>query len=47
MLLLNGTVMQRKLRDPNRDALGCPSIWGSWSLLLAKYHRDFGIEPTR
>jgi hypothetical protein len=39
--------MQRKLRDPNRDALGCPSIRGSWPLLVAKDYRDFGTEPNR
>jgi hypothetical protein len=39
--------MQRKLRDPNRDAFGCPSIGDSLSLLAAKNHRDFGTEPTR
>ena len=38
--------MQRKLRDPNRAAFGCPSIWGSYSL-VAKYDRDFGTEPNR
>jgi hypothetical protein len=47
MLSIHGTVMQRKLRDANRDALGCPSIWGSWSLFVAKDHRDFGTEPNR
>jgi hypothetical protein len=47
MLSLYGTVMQRKQRDPNRDALGCPSILGSWSLLIAKLNRDFGTEPNR
>ena len=39
--------MQRKLRDLDRYAFGCPSIPGSWSLRVAKDHRDFGTEPNR
>jgi len=47
MLSINGTVMQRTLRDSHRDAVGCPSIPGCWSLVVAKYHRDFATEPNR
>jgi hypothetical protein len=47
MLSINGTAMQRTLRDSNRDAIGCPSIPGSWSLFVAKHYRDFATEPNR
>jgi hypothetical protein len=39
--------MQRKLRDPNRAALGCLWIHGSRPLLVAKNYRDFATEPNR
>jgi hypothetical protein len=36
MLSINGTAMQRTLRDFNRAAVGCPSMTGSWSRPVAK-----------
>jgi hypothetical protein len=47
MLSINGTAMQRTLRDLNRAAVGCPSITGSWSRPVAKNDRDFGTELDR
>jgi hypothetical protein len=47
MLSINGTAMQRTLRDLNRAAVCCPSITGSWSRPVAKNHRDFETELDR
>ena len=47
MLSINGTAMQRTLRDLNRAAVGCPSITGSWSRPVAKNQRHFGTELDR
>ena len=47
MLSINGTAMQRTLRDLNRAAVGCPSMTGSWSRPVANYQRHFGTELDR
>ena len=47
MLSINGTAMQRTLRDLNRAAVGCPSTTGSWSRPVAKNYRHFGTELDR
>jgi hypothetical protein len=47
MLSINGTAMQRTLRDLNRAAVGCPSMTGSWSRPVAKNQRHFGTELDR
>jgi hypothetical protein len=47
MLSINGTAMQRTLRDLNRAAVGCPSMTGSWSRPVAKNYRHFGTELDR
>jgi hypothetical protein len=47
MLSINGTAMQRTLRELHRAALGCPSIAGSWSRPVANNHRNFATELDR
>ena len=47
MLSINGTAMQRTLRDLNRAAVGSPSMTGSWSRPVAINQRHFGTELDR
>jgi hypothetical protein len=47
MLSIHGTAMQRTPCDSNRHALGCPSIAGRRSHVVAKEYRDLQIELDR
>jgi hypothetical protein len=47
MLTINGTAMQRTLRDFNRAAIGCPLTTGSWSRPVAINQRHYETELDR
>jgi hypothetical protein len=47
MFTINGTAMQRTLRDLNRAASGCPSMTGSWSRPVAINQRRLQTEFDR
>jgi hypothetical protein len=47
MFTINGTAMQRTLREFNRAAVGCPLMTGSWSQPVAKNYRHLETELDR